>query len=251
MVNAVMNRFKKRRLTPAIKLELITIAGVNILLFYWFAEIDLLERLVDFAEAHEEWEIDEIIPLFFTLAISLAFFSLRRWAEVTELYNQVKTLSIQDPLTGLNNRRHFVAVLESEIARSQRHDREFTLLIIDIDNFKSINDRWGHNTGDKVIVKFSELLKAGTRKSDTVARWGGEEFIILCPDMDIIAAEKMANKLLSSFREAEYDQAGKVTASIGAVCASPGEQPESIIHRADVCLYEGKRAGRDRLIIAA
>jgi diguanylate cyclase (GGDEF)-like protein len=245
-----MNRIK-RRLTPTIKRELIIIIGLNIILFFWFAEVDLLESLVEFAEDHEEWELDEIIPLFFSLSLSLAYFSLRRWAEVTELYNKVKKLSVEDSLTGLNNRRHFLAVLESEIARSQRHEREFTLLIIDIDKFKDVNDRWGHNIGDKVIVRFAEILKRETRKSDTIARWGGEEFIILCPDMDHLAAEQMANKLLTSFREENYDEAGKVTASIGAVCASSGEQPESIIHRADVCLYEGKRTGRDRIVIAA
>lgn len=245
-----MDRFKEKRLPTAIKIELLVIILINTLLFFWFAEIDLLERLVEISKEHEDWELDEIIPLFFSLSVSLAYFSLRRWAELTELYRQVKTLSIQDSLTGLYNRRHFLTVLENEIARCQRSNDEFALLIIDIDKFKHINDYWGHNTGDEVIVQFAEILKRETRKSDTVARWGGEEFIILCPDMPTDAAAQMANKLLHAFRAAKYNKVGKVTASIGAVSAALGEQPESIINRADMCLYEGKRTGRDRLVIS-
>ncbi|OMH39380.1 GGDEF domain-containing protein [Motiliproteus sp. MSK22-1] len=233
------------RKSSQVKIDLLIIIGFNVGMFLIFSSMDMLELIVDLAEQYEEWEIDEIIPLFFTIALSLIIFSLRRWSEMRRLYNEVHKLSITDPLTGLYNRRHFNETLNLEIERSKRTGTQLSIIILDVDYFKKINDIQGHNIGDRVLCQFSSILTEVTRKIDTVARWGGEEFIILCPHTSLGNAEAIAEKLMSAIHDFEFDRVGKITATIGAVSACPDETSASIINRADVCLYKGKNNGRN------
>ena len=233
------------RKASQIKIELLIIIAFNTGMFLLFSNIDMLEMVVDLAEQHEEWELDEIVPLFFTIAFSLLIFSVRRWSEMRSLCDEVHILSITDPLTGLYNRRYFNDTLDLEIERSKRTGTQLSLIIIDIDYFKKINDIQGHNVGDRVLCQFSFILTEVTRKIDIVARWGGEEFVILCPDTGLDNAGTITEKLMSSIHKFNFDSVGKVTATIGAVSAYQGETSVSIINRADICLYKGKNNGRN------
>jgi len=234
-----------------ILLELLVIALFNGVMFLLFSQLDMLEWLVDLSDQHENWELDELIPLSFTLALSFAFFSMRRWRENRALYAEVKKLSIKDPLTGLYNRRYFLKQIGHSLDNLQRYERPFTLFLLDLDHFKQVNDTWGHSVGDEVLRQFANLLRENTRKTDTVARWGGEEFIVLCPDLSCDAIKQMADKLLLHIRGHKYPSAGAITASMGAVCTrSLEENVDALINRADLCLYQSKRLGRDRVVIA-
>ena len=153
-----------------------------------------------------------------------------------------------DHLTGLANRRRFERQLEREVSRTQRYGRPFCLLLLDIDNFKLVNDTHGHEAGDEVIRRLALTLQAGTRGIDLAARIGGEEFAVILPETDFEGGLDVAERLRLAVREMDVAQVGQVTASFGVaefpVCASAGRELVSV---ADAALYQAKRGGRDRV----
>lgn len=170
-----------------------------------------------------------------------------RTRELSEKSQQLQIIANQDPLTLLANRRKFNVNLEQEFQRFKRHKQNFSIIIIDIDHFKKINDQFGHNTGDKVIKQFAEVLSDNCRRTDTVARWGGEEFIILSIETDINQALLQANKIITAIRSTDFTEAGNITASIGISCNTDHSSAEAIINHADKALYKAKHNGRDRI----
>jgi two-component system, cell cycle response regulator len=163
----------------------------------------------------------------------------------------LRNLSSHDQLTGLLNRREFQRLLDLEITRSQRHGRVLALLLIDLDYFKSVNDRYGHPAGDAVLKCAADRFAAALRPNDLVARYGGEEFIVLLPETDAAGAVALAERLCAQVRAAPMDIgqgiAPVVTTSIGiAVYPSHADTAEDLITAADQALYAAKAAGRDR-----
>jgi photoactive yellow protein len=167
--------------------------------------------------------------------------------------------AVRDPLTGLFNRRHIEAVLPGELKRAERHEAPLSLLVIDVDHFKTINDRFGHPTGDRVLVELARLLNRILRVGDTCARIGGEEFCVVLPHTGGAAAFRAAERLHRVIRALRFDEEPelRVTASIGAATAAPPfpqadlpSQVKTLFARADGALYEAKRAGRDRTVAA-
>jgi diguanylate cyclase (GGDEF)-like protein len=153
-----------------------------------------------------------------------------------------------DHLTGLANRRRFERQLEREVSRTQRYGRPFCLLLLDIDNFKLVNDTYGHEAGDEVIRRLALTLQAGTRGIDLAARVGGEEFAVILPETDFEGGLDVAERLRLAVREMDVPLVGQVTASFGVaefpVSASAGRELVSV---ADAALYQAKRGGRDRV----
>jgi diguanylate cyclase (GGDEF)-like protein len=153
-----------------------------------------------------------------------------------------------DHLTGLANRRRFERQLEREVSRTLRYGRPFCLLLLDIDNFKLVNDTYGHEAGDEVIRRLALTLQAGTRGIDLAARIGGEEFAVILPETDFEGGVDVAERLRIAIRETDAAPVGTITASFGVaefpVCASAGRE---LLAVADVALYQAKRAGRDRV----
>ena len=153
-----------------------------------------------------------------------------------------------DHLTGLANRRRFERQLEREVTRTQRYTRPFCLLYLDIDNFKRVNDTYGHEAGDEAIRRLALTLQAGTRGIDLAARIGGEEFAVILPETDFEGGLDVAERLRASIKEMEIPTVGRITASFGVaefpLCAATGRE---LISVADVALYEAKRQGRDRV----
>jgi diguanylate cyclase (GGDEF)-like protein len=159
--------------------------------------------------------------------------------------------AVTDPLSGLFNRRYFHERLEEELDRARRHNTTVALLMIDIDNFKSINDRFGHLAGDAVIRGIGEILKRSVRKFDLCTRFGGEEFAIVMPGSGPENSASVAERIrqrIETFRPAEPDLTElRVTASIG-MAVSQGASARELISRADQALYEAKRTGKNRLV---
>ena len=153
-----------------------------------------------------------------------------------------------DHLTGLANRRRFERQLEREVTRTERYTRPFCLLYLDIDNFKQVNDTYGHEAGDETIRRLALTLQAGTRGIDLAARIGGEEFAVILPETDFEGGLDVAERLRTSIKEMEIPVVGRITASFGVaefpLCATTGRELISI---ADAALYEAKRQGRDRV----
>jgi diguanylate cyclase (GGDEF)-like protein len=180
------------------------------------------------------------------------------YANVTDLVQQadkLKELATVDGMTGLFNRRHFFSLAEIEWSRYQRHWRSMSLLMLDIDQFKSINDRFGHDAGDHVIVQIADICRQEKRKSDVVARFGGEEFLLLLPETTLAEAERVAERIRQLVETRDLSVASRAinaTISIGVAEANPYmEAIFDLIKLADQALYTAKNAGRNRVCAAA
>ena len=156
-------------------------------------------------------------------------------------------MSITDRLTGIYNRGRFEHTLGAWI-KNMRHD-PFCLILFDIDDFKTVNDRWGHNTGDEVLVKITETVTANIRDDDIFARWGGEEFVVLFSGIDIVKGTELAERIRKAVEETISGKTGKVTISIGVVQYRREERIEDFVKRADDKMYEAKKAGKNRVIV--
>jgi diguanylate cyclase (GGDEF)-like protein len=164
---------------------------------------------------------------------------------------QLIELSIRDVLTGLFNRRHFMEILEKEFDRTQRYGSKLAFLMMDLDHFKSINDTYGHITGDKVLVEVSKIFLKGLRKNDVVGRYGGEEFAMILPGSDKLGAQIVAERYRKAVERINYNQESqtiKLTVTIGCSYAPHPEikNINDLINRADDALYRGKKLGRNR-----
>ena len=171
--------------------------------------------------------------------------------DVTEqkrLKNELEFAASRDPLTGLWNRRHFLDLLEKAHQQKRRNDVNYSLLILDADHFKNINDQFGHDKGDEVLVLLARTLENRVRETDSVCRWGGEEFIILLPQTDISNAAHLAECLRAFVAEIQIPALPHITVSIGVAQHQQEETTESLLKRADAALYTAKASGRNKVV---
>ncbi|OGI01712.1 MAG: hypothetical protein A2Y25_06515 [Candidatus Melainabacteria bacterium GWF2_37_15] len=169
------------------------------------------------------------------------------------LYSETKYLAIIDGLTGLYNRRFFQQTLEREFARSKRHKTCLSLAMFDIDHFKKVNDVYGHQFGDKVLAEISKIIKSSLRKTDYIARYGGEEIILILPETTTAQANIPIERIREKIESREFmngNEAVKITISCGiAEVESDVNTQEELLARTDKALYESKRAGRNKTTI--
>ncbi|MGB9887919.1 MAG: GGDEF domain-containing response regulator [Moorellales bacterium] len=161
------------------------------------------------------------------------------------LEGELYRLSVTDHLTGAYNRRYFVEMLEREVERARRTGHPFSLVMFDLDRFKSINDRFGHAAGDLVLKSVVSVFKERLRKIDCLARWGGEEFVILLPETGVEGATILAEELRQRLSEMEIAGVGRVTASFGVTGYRPGDTVDAVTQRVDSALYRAKGNGRN------
>lgn len=172
---------------------------------------------------------------------------LEQLQRVDELNRALAELATTDSLTGLRNRRAFDHSLALELAIVERHHSPLSLLMLDVDHFKRINDRLGHDAGDQVLQMIGQVLSAGARVIDIVARVGGEEFAVLLPNTGAQGALEVAERMRLAVVQAPPGAHGGVTISIGVVTLQDGETASSLYARADAALYAAKEAGRNRV----
>ena len=158
---------------------------------------------------------------------------------------ELKRLAVTDAVTGVWNRRHGEDLLAAEMADARETGRPLSLLMLDIDHFKSINDRHGHQAGDHVLIDISHRLQDSLPSTDMVARWGGEEFVVLLRGCHIADAVAIAEKIRARIADAEFDDAGRATVSIGVAELTSDDDLDSWLARADEALYKAKRSGRN------
>lgn len=176
--------------------------------------------------------------------------------EVELLRKEQQALELQvmrDPLTGLYNKRHFDRVLETEMERARRTQQPLSIILLDLDHFKSVNDCFGHLVGDHVLHAAAQVLKAELRMTDVPCRYGGEEFVIILPSTPPTTAVQVAERLRSALKRAPIttDKGPvRLTASLGVAAFRPDQKTTAaaLIERADEKLYEAKRSGRDRVL---
>jgi diguanylate cyclase (GGDEF)-like protein/PAS domain S-box-containing protein len=156
--------------------------------------------------------------------------------------------AITDHLTGIYNRQYFDAELEKAVSRHHRYGSEISLVLFDIDHFKAVNDTFGHYVGDRVLVALTERVGATLRGADTLARWGGEEFVILLPDTALAEASAMAERVRRCIEADPFPHVGPVTISLGVTAINGDEDADQLFKRLDTALYEAKQAGRNCVI---
>ncbi|MFD1625590.1 diguanylate cyclase [Azospirillum griseum] len=186
------------------------------------------------------------IALAFTLVLLTSLF----W--IAKLYRLNRTLAVAsqtDALTGLANRASLNDRFAKEIERATRHKRPLSVIMCDLDHFKRVNDRLGHLAGDRMLREFAAIARASTRSIDVVARWGGEEFLILCPETDAEAALIVARRLCEAVRGHIFATGWPHSVSVGVASLRPNDTVDSLLLRADEALYQAKHQGRDQVCL--
>lgn len=173
--------------------------------------------------------------------------------QLSEMDRSLDLATRIDPMTGLANRRDIMEKMERELSRSERHQREFSVMLVDLDNFKQLNEKYGYNDGDDVLVEVARVLMSCVRTEDVCARWGGEEFLFLLTETNLDGASTLARKVLDSISMTEFkaNRPGiRITASIGLCEYQAGQSIYECVSRADQALREAKQGGKNRYVVA-
>ena len=176
--------------------------------------------------------------------------------EISGHYRELEYLARFDPLTGVANRRHFVEMVKAEMVRSSRYDKPLSILMMDIDQFKEVNDVYGHQAGDIILHALCETCKMVLRAVDIVGRWGGDEFAILLPETPSAIAHQVAERLRGAIESTVVDleMYSPLHFSVSIGCASRNAKDDNLdtlLNLADKALYDAKRTGRNRVCVAA
>jgi diguanylate cyclase (GGDEF)-like protein len=170
--------------------------------------------------------------------------------ELLEDNNELTRMALTDNLTGLSNRTHMNQILHKEFSRFERHGQCFGIIMLDIDHFKSINDKYGHDAGDTVLKKLASIFESAIRSSDFIARWGGEEFLICCTTIEEEDLFPIAETIRQLVASTEFEHKRQITASLGCAAIVKGETIGDLTKRADVALYEAKNNGRNQSMVS-
>jgi len=191
------------------------------------------------------------VPLVMTPPLSYVFISI--YLQLEKVRAEVHAMAMTDELTRAFNRRHFLKLVENELERAKRYQHALSIIIFDIDNFKKVNDTYGHLCGDAVLQDLSLICRAILRQCDAFARFGGEEFILLLPETEKPNALVVANKLCQLIANHMIEYKGiqlQVTISAGVTTSSPnGDTLDDLLNRADQALYKAKKMGKNRLAV--
>ena len=204
----------------------------------------------------QRWFMMRVVPLRGhndLIVVSHHIITERKLAEarVEQQNQELERLATTDKLTQLLNRFKLDEILEAEIERAKRYHTPLSLVMVDIDLFKEVNDTFGHRTGDVVLLELARLMRASVRKSDSVGRWGGEEFLILMPGSDVDASVQLAEKLRKKIANHTIQGIGQITCSFGVAHFRNGLSISEFIEYADSALYQAKRNGRNRVELSS
>lgn len=170
--------------------------------------------------------------------------------ELLEDNSELTRMALTDNLTGLSNRTHMNQILHKEFSRFERHNQRFGIIMLDIDHFKAVNDKYGHDAGDNVLKKLASTFDNAIRTSDFIARWGGEEFLICCTTIEEEDLLPIAETIRQLVANTSFDHKNQITVSLGCAAIVKGETIADLIKRADVALYEAKHNGRNQSMVS-
>ena len=231
---------------PALIKDALLLLIVNFILLLVFFNFDILEWLYQFSRQHEAWELDEIIPLGMSLAISLVIFSYRRIIELGELTYTFEQLSMRDPLTDQLNRRAGQVKLISYQQKALANNTDYLLVLMDIDEFSKVNRLYGTNVGDEVLIATAKFLEQSLAESSLLIRWLDDKFLILLPDISAKSFE-LPHQLCSSLSEQLLGSSYPITCSIGITVWSVGEDLDDALANVEEALIQAKQAGGNRV----
>jgi len=207
----------------------------------WHGEVKNLKKGGGFY-----WVDTNIYPLFDSLDKKYGYMAVRQ--DITDK-KRIEEISITDKLTEIFNRSKLDEALHEEFERFNRYENEFSLILFDIDHFKSVNDNYGHLTGDYVLKTLAGIVKEHIRNIDILGRWGGEEFLIISPNTDISGAETLAEHIRETIEEYSFDEVNKITCSFGVASIKNAEDTDDLLKKVDTVLYESKENGRNRVTV--
>lgn len=161
---------------------------------------------------------------------------------------ELEGLATSDSLTGVSNRFALDKAMNFELKKARRYERPLSLIIMDVDHFKRVNDNYGHPIGDQVLKQMAALIRDSVRESDIPGRWGGEEFLVICPETDGAGARILAENLRKCIENNAFPVPDKITVSLGCATLAPKDSVEKLIKRVDQRLYKAKETGRNRVV---
>ncbi|MDD2887881.1 MAG: diguanylate cyclase [Aliarcobacter sp.] len=215
----------------------------------YIKELHEIDRIVKIRGASEEEKIFAINVDYYDNKDDYYVFSLTDITKLKEKSNLLEYQASHDKLTGLFNRNRFDEIYEKEIKRARRYENDLSIIIFDVDDFKIVNDTYGHQVGDEVLKEISQLMLNNVREQDITVRWGGEEFLILLPQTNLEGAILAANKIKTAINEHSFtDKSLAITGSFGVAQLLNEDSEKDFILRADKFLYEAKKTGKNKVI---
>lgn len=200
------------------------------------------------AQYISESKVEGLRNVFLIIGVNILGIMLILWLVKRYVRNKLEHLALHDPLTGLNNRYSHQQAINAEMNKAARYDHDFSLMILDIDFFKSINDAYGHKVGDKVLTALAGILNSSIRNTDHLARIGGEEFAIIAPFTNLKNTENLAEKIRLNVEAHNFPEAEQVTVSVGVAEFRKNDNGDKLFNRADAALYTAKEKGRNRVV---
>lgn len=222
-----------------IGVSLLIVVAFNVSYFYYIEKINTSELYAGVVYSMI------VLMLSSVFAFRDSFYKRIHYFDTKELIR----LSATDPLTGIYNRAKFNDELKQYVCCSRTHDTTLSLIIIDLDDFKKINDTYGHLSGDNIIVECTNIVRNNIRESDIFARWGGEEFVLLLPDMDIENSFEVGERIREKIENHIFSENIKMTCSFGIAELSIDDNTETILQKADKMLYAAKSSGKNTVMV--
>lgn len=215
----------------------------------YIKELHEIDRIVKIKGINQEEKIFAINVDYYDNKEDYYVFSLTDITKLKEKSNLLEYQASHDKLTGLFNRNRFDELYSKEIKRAKRYNNDLSIIIFDIDNFKMINDNYGHQIGDEVLKEMAKIILNNVREQDINVRWGGEEFLILLPQTNLLGASTVANKIRSSVETNVFTSNSLcITASFGVTQLLENDDESSLIARSDKFLYEAKKSGKNKVV---
>lgn len=206
-------------------------------------------KLLEMMQEKYKWRM-LASTLIVIIIIGLTFLLVRRASKIErKMMEELESLSFIDPLTQLNNRRKLLEWIHEYHKQYERYNEPYSLIMVDIDHFKEVNDTFGHPIGDSVLEEFARIIQSNIRKSDHTGRWGGEEFMIVLPKTTAVQASHLAESLCYEVSSYPFETVGTKTASFGIAQIQEGESVELLLERVDDALYRAKESGRNRVCL--
>jgi diguanylate cyclase (GGDEF)-like protein len=257
---ALRNIYKNRHMLKHLGLfsgSLIMMSGLILMVMFYVADISIMHVMPMFISWDEAYSFMTIMHLGYNwiistiglslIILSILYFNRTLYPKIIALEKDLSLRASTDSLTRIYNRAKFDEILAHELQRASRYGHSLSLIVFDIDHFKAVNDAYGHLRGDYVLKKVVDLAQTTVRSVDYLARWGGEEFMIILPETELERAETLAKRIKEEIENYDFDTIGKITVSFGVSQFKESDTEKTLIKRTDSALYRAKANGRNRV----
>ena len=242
-----MSHYKYLHRSSFIK-DALWLLTINGFLFVIFAQFDVLELMVSVVEKYEHLELDELLPLGVTLTLSLVVFVYRRLQELGHVTQAFEELSKQDPLTHALNRRAGQALLHRFINKAEKYGQGFSVVQLNIDNFKRINDAYGPSIGDEILINLVNIIKGHIQQNSQLVHWHSDNFLLILPSQ-VTSAYEFANSLREKTAQQLFST-DTITCSMGLATWQKGMPLQDLLHQVEDALLDAKAAGKNTVKVA-